>query len=108
MNRDKIKIIEFGMDEDTRPSEVSNDPESMKIVEFGKDREDSRPKVATGKDVRDIKIVEFDNDRSKAAPTISQQPKASVRPVKIVEFDENGEATSNKSGKPGMKILEFD
>ncbi len=108
MNRDDIKIVEFGMDDEPRAKSRPAESEAMKIVEFDDAREDHRQKVVTGADVGHIKIVEFDNDPPKAQPKTTENPRAAVGPVKIVEFDEDSEAIGTAGGAPRIKIMEFD
>ena len=110
MSRDNIKIIEFGMEDDSPPSANPAGGREMKIVEFDNDPHDSQARVATAKDVGHIKIIEFDDDPKTEKTPMPEKPRKLVGPVKIKEFDkeEEAEARESSGGAPKIKILEFD
>jgi len=123
VNRDQIKIVEFGMDDDV-PSPSQGGSGGLKVIEYDKDREggrdggreDGRRRVATGADVGPIKIIEFDDDlKGGRAPTPAperrdsrERPARTVGPVKIRDFDKEREAEKSIGGGPKIKIMEFD
>ncbi len=98
MNRDRIKIVEFDMDD-----EKSTAPATP---------------GATAKDIGPIKIIEFDDDATPAkfrepevgpeAPRKSKAPRRTVGPIKIIEFDKEQDAYETVGGAPKIKIMEFD
>lgn len=116
MSRDKIKIIEFGMDDGSPPPAETGG--GVKVVEYGDDRGGGRKRVATAADVGRIKIVEFDDDREAgntppperpAPPAPAARPaKRTVGPVKIRDFDKESEDRKTPGGGPRIKIMEFD
>ena len=108
MSRDKIKIVEFGLDDAPPAGSKPDDARAMKILEFDSDDRDERPTVATGKDVGPIKIVEFDDDLSSPQKKANGPPQAARRPINIKEFDQEKERTVAPGGGPKMKIVEFD
>jgi hypothetical protein len=110
VSRDKIKIIEFGMEDDGPSPADSAGGAAMRIIEFDNDPQESQTRVATAKDVGHIKIVEFDDDsKTKKAP-MPEKPRKPVGPVKIKEFDKEEEAETRGPGfgAPKIKIMEFD
>lgn len=122
MDRDKIKIVEFGDDGEPQGGKKSatntrSSPpdDGIKIREFGNSREPEGQKIARPENMGPIKIVEFDNDSNQErAPR--QEPQSEQRyrmptqkDIKVVEFDDDGvekNPAQTKSG--GMKIVEFD
>lgn len=108
MSRDKIKVIEFGMDDDRRSLPKSTAHGAMKIIEFDNEPDDGGKRVATARDVRDIKIIEFDGDPEVRKSPVPQKTGRRVGPVKIKEFAEDGEDRKTIGGTPNIKILEFD
>ena len=119
MDRGKIKIIEFGKDEE---GPRASTPEfggvrSMKIVEF-----DNEPARGGGRAVAKpepgrIRIVEFDDDRSRTTAARAAPPeggpslsRARVGAIKIKEFDDEGQERPRGSGGTAsrIKIVEFD
>lgn len=110
MNRGKIKIIEFGMDDDDpSPKDVSGGG-GLKIIEFDNEPQESPKRVATAKDVGHIKIIEFDDDRTAKRAPPPERPRRAVGPVKIREFDKEDEPEGRGSIGVGakIKIVEFD
>ncbi len=108
MIRDKIKIIEFGMDDDRPSLTKPTGGGAMKIIEFDNDPDDSRKRVATAGDVGHIKIIEFDDDPNTKKPPVAEKIEKRVGPVKIKEFAEDLEAREPIGGAPKIKIMEFD
>ncbi len=113
MNRDHIKIVEFGMDDDTPATSTLADSGAIKNNESDNDREAGQQRVATGKAVGHIKIIEFDDDGTKPMPREPEKSKISVGPIKvgpikIIEFDKEQDAPEFDSVAPKIKILEFD
>ncbi len=108
MSRDKIKIIEFGMDDDRPSLPNSTGGGAMKIIEIDNDPGDSRKWVATARDIGHIKIVEFDNDPETEKTPVPEKTKKRVGPLKIKEFDKEPETRESMGGAPKIKIMEFD
>ncbi len=108
MNRDKIKIIEFGKEEESPPQPDSARDATIKIVEFDNDPADSPKRVATAKDIGHIKIIEFDDDPKTKASSAPEQRAARVGPVSIKEFDKDAEVDEPTGRPPKIKIMEFD
>jgi len=117
MNRNDIKIVEFGMDGEEMPAPTEAGG-TIKVVEFDNDREDGPKRVVTAADVGSIKIIEFDDngkavasrgpDRRPEPATESKPSRTAVGPIKIVEFDKDGEGHETAGGAAKIKILEFD
>lgn len=108
MNRDKIKILEFGLDDDGPSRRRPTGDGAMKIIEFDKTPDDSRKRVATAKDVGHIKIVEFGNEPEPRKIRMSEKIERRVGPMKIKEFDKEAAARESIAGTPKIKIVEFD
>ncbi len=116
MDRDKIKIVEFGMDDESRPKSRLAESETMKVVEFGDEWEDGRQRPVTGNDVGHIKIVESRGGPPaeshgvppKAQPKKTGKMKAMAGQMKIVEFDQESEETGSLGRNSKIKIIEFD
>jgi hypothetical protein len=112
VSRDKIKIIEFGMDQDSPSPTGASGSGLVKIKEFGDDRAEARTRAATAKDIGPIKIIEFDDGPQTRKPKPQAAPPAKagkrVGPVKIKAFDEEREAEVSIGGAPKIKIMEFD
>ena len=120
MKHGKIKIIEFGKDEEPAGGAATGARAAgrMKIVEFDDDapgaaqRGPARPPVAA------IRIVEFDDERPRPkgerAPPPPRGPSASrarIGAIKIKEFDDEGNERARGGGHAGtarIKIVEFD
>jgi len=111
MDRNKIKIIEFGMDDDEgAEANTSSEAREMKIIEFDNDPPEPGNRVASAVDVKNIKIIEFDDDRktgSTPSPRIRTEPAAAM---KIKEFDKDATADAQEraGGRAKIKIVEFD
>ncbi len=108
VSRDKIKIIEFGMDDDRPSLPNATGGGAMKIVELDKDPGDSRKRVATARDIGHIKIVEFDNDPETEKTPVPEETKKRIGPLKIKEFDKEPETRESIGDAPKIKIMEFD
>lgn len=111
VSRDKMKILEFGTDEEIPPPPGARDDNAMKIVEFDGAPGEGQQKVATAKDIGQIKILEFGDEnkvaKPKAAP-LADRPRKSVGAVKIKEFGEETEGEEPSSAESKIKIMEFD
>lgn len=118
MDRDKMKIIDFGMDESRPPRGTSatgaSSGPAMKIVDFdGDSGHDRKHRVNTGH----VKIVEFNDDEPEARlenrPATAEKrpaPKVRLGPIKIREFgrEEETRPRYTKGKAPQIKIMEFD
>ena len=118
MDRGKIKIIEFGKDDE---SPRASTPEfggarSMKIVEFDDEPAGGR-RAATKPEPGRIRIVEFDDDRLRTKAERAAPPewgpsvsRARVGAIKIKEFDDEGQEQPRGGGGTAsrIKIVEFD
>ena len=119
MDRGKIKIIEFGKDEE---SPRASTPEfggarSMKIVEFDNEPASGGGRAAVKPEPGRIRIVEFDDDRPRTKAERASPPewgpstsRARVGAIKIKEFDDEGQERPRGSGGTAsrIKIVEFD
>lgn len=108
MNRDHIKIVEFGMDDSSPAISTSPNSGGIKVIEYDNDRKDSVRRTVNGKDVGKIKIIEFDDDHTVQKPKAPAAPSIKVGPVKVVEFDKEQDARASPAGAARIKILEFD
>ena len=108
MSSDKIKILEFRMDDDGPSLPGPTGDRAMKIIDFDHDSDDSRKRVATAKDVGHIKIVEFGNDPKTGKIRLPEKTDRRVGPVKIKEFNKEPEAQKSIGRTPKLKIMEFD
>ena len=119
MDRGKIKIIEFGKDEE---SPRASTPEfggarSMKIVEFDSEPAGGDRRAAAKPEPGRIRIVEFDDDRPRTKAERTSPPewgpsvsRARVGAIKIKEFDDEGQERPRGGGGTAsrIKIVEFD
>ena len=119
MDRGKIKIIEFGKDDDSpgAPAAGTGGTRPMKIVEFDDDPGGGTRRPPGPKEVGRIRIVEFDD----APPAASGQraftpsdevptPRPRIGSIKIKEFGEEDKERPRGTGRAGsrIKIMEFD
>ena len=137
MERDRMKIIEFGRDGEgasrrapsgevpggarkrgsagTRPLRADAGPGAparMKIIEF-----DGGGPATAAREVAHVRIIEFDGGAPRTegvgrpAPGRKRSgPPVRVGPIKIREFGEEGDVRSSSTGGKGRKIriMEFD
>ena len=134
MERDKMKIIEFGKDGEgrfrpapaggarkegdaagTRPLRANAGPGAparMKIIEFdGGEAEGGRRPATAAREVANIRIVEFDEGEPRGERARRPVPgrahsgsPARVGPIKIREFGEERDPRSRGAGGKGPKI----
>ena len=119
MDRGKIKIIEFGKEDDSlgAPAAGSGGTRPVKIVEFDDDPGGGARRSPGPKEVGRIRIVEFDDGPPAAGGQRAFMPSDEVptpRPrigsIKIKEFGEEGKERPRGAGRgsPRIKIMEFD
>ncbi len=110
MSRDKIKIVEFGVDDDGPSPPAASGDRGMKIIEFDNEPGDGGKRVATAKDVGQIKIIEFDDEPRDKKASPPEPPRQTVGAIKIKEFGKEAEAEAREpsSGERKIKIVEFD
>ena len=123
MDRDKIRIIDFGTGGGRAPRPAPT--AGMKIIEFDHEPGGGRTQgTATGDAGRiekrmegRIRILEFDEDppgarrEGRPAPArTASTPRVRVGAIKIREFDEEGETRPRDPGGRAskIKIMEFD
>ena len=119
MDRSKIKIIEFGKDDDRpgAPAVEAGGARGMKIVEFDDEPDRGPRRPSRPREVGRIRIVEFDDDppARRAPPELDPSsgapaPRTRVGAIKIKEFDEDGRERPGGTGRggPRIRIVEFD
>ena len=119
MDRGKIKIIEFGKDDENprAPMSDSGSARSMKIVEFDSEPAGGGRPAVTKPEPGRIRIVEFDDDRPRTRAERAAPPewgpsvsRARVGAIKIKEFDDEGQERPRGGGETAsrIKIVEFD
>ena len=119
MDRGKIKIIEFGKDDENprAPMADSRHARGMKIVEFDNEPTGGGRRAGAKPEVGRIRIVEFDDDRPRARAEPASPPewgpsasRARVGAIKIKEFDDEGQERPRGGGGAAsrIKIVEFD
>jgi len=119
MDRGKIKIIEFGKDEEHAGGVAtdSRGAERLKIVEFDDDAPGAAKSGPARPPVGPIRIVEFDDERPRPKGERTPPPwgpsasRARIGAIKIKEFDDEGNERPRAGGGAGaarIKIVEFD
>ena len=119
MDRGKIKIIEFGMDDERPKGSPSSSAGAarMKIVEFDNEPAGGGGRAATRSEPGRIRIVEFDDEKPRARSERPSPPewgpsvsRARVGAIKIKEFDDEGQerARGGAGATSRIKIVEFD
>ena len=119
MERGKIKILEFGKDEESQRTSAGEfgGARSMKIVEFDNEPASGDRRTAAKPEPGRIRIVEFDDDRPRTKAERTSPPewepslsRARVGAIKIKEFDDEGQERPRGGGGTAsrIKIVEFD
>jgi len=115
MDRDRIKIIEFGDDgvsdsSEPRPAARAMGEKKIKILEFEGGPEQVRPEQTAEPAVGHIKIMEFDGGPGNEAPRRAETPTGAPSPadIKVREFGAEPEKPARQPGTSGIKIVEFD
>lgn len=124
MDRGKIKIIEFGKDDESPRAPASHarnardtKARDMKIVEFDHDPRGGGSRAPPRPEPGRIRIVEFDDDQPRTGAERTSPPergpsasRARVGAIKIKEFDDEGKERPRRAGGASsrIRIVEFD